>query len=176
MQVNNNSPTRQTVRKLMSIWLENLICNWYAVRSVYWSNSDQKCTFSPIKQNFQHNKPRSNFFFDISQHFDMKMRNFLKSIWYQFLQSKKRALFQKNNFFIIYLKRRGWCGRLYSLPIVTSSPLTIVQWQESATGTHTLLPLHYGDLLKNIGQNPSIYIVHIVFFKLFLWAQTRTNW
>jgi hypothetical protein len=31
---------------------------------------------------------------------------------------------------------------------------------------HTLLPLHYGDLLENIGQNPSIYIVYI-FFKFF---------
>jgi hypothetical protein len=46
------NPTRQTDRELVCLWFENLICKWYAVRSLYWSNSDQKRPYSPIKQNF----------------------------------------------------------------------------------------------------------------------------
>jgi hypothetical protein len=87
-----HNPTRQTVRKLMSIWFENLICNWYAVRSVYWSNSDQKCTFSMIKQNFLR--------INISQHFDMKIRFFLSQFDISFSNQKsKAALFFKKTLF-----------------------------------------------------------------------------
>jgi hypothetical protein len=46
-------PTRQTDRSLICIWYENLIAIWYAFRSVYGSNSDQKPPYSPIKFIFQ---------------------------------------------------------------------------------------------------------------------------
>jgi hypothetical protein len=73
-----HNPTRQTDRSLICIWYENGI--WYAFRSVYGSNSDQKPPYSPIKNFFQHIKL---FFFDISAYFDTKIRNFLKLIWYE---------------------------------------------------------------------------------------------
>jgi hypothetical protein len=66
------------------------------------------------------------FFFYISPYFDTKIRNFLKSIWYEIfevnlisvspIKNKKMHCFSKKTFFIIFLKIRGWCGRLYGLP------------------------------------------------------------
>jgi hypothetical protein len=40
-------PTRQTVRKLMSIWFQNLICNWYAVDR-YIPTRHLKCCWSDL--------------------------------------------------------------------------------------------------------------------------------
>jgi hypothetical protein len=62
------------------------------------------------------------------------------------------------------LKRRGWCGRLYSLPIVTSSPLTLVQWQETATGTHTLATTLWWLAWKY--RSKSFYLYSLYFFQI----------
>jgi hypothetical protein len=113
-------PTRQTDQSLMCIWYENLIGIWYPFRSVYGSNSDQKPPYSPIKFFFQHIKLQSNFvFFDISHYFDTKIRNFLKSIWYENFEVnlisvspiKKAHFFSKK---IIFFLSRGCCGHLYT--------------------------------------------------------------
>jgi hypothetical protein len=89
------------------------------------------------------------------------------SIWYQFLQSKikKRALFPKKTLFINFLKRRGWCGCLYSLPIVSSSPLTLVQCQESPTRTHTLATTLWWLAYKY--RSKSFYLYSLYFFQIF---------
>jgi hypothetical protein len=70
----------------------------------------------------------------------------------------------KKNFFIIFLKRRGWCGRLYSLPIVTSSPLTLVQRQETATGTDTLSTTLWRLAWKY--RSKSFYLYSLYFFQI----------
>jgi hypothetical protein len=60
------------------------------------------------------------------------------------------------------LKKRGWCGHLYSLTTVASPPLTLVQWQESATGTHTLATTLWW-LAYNY-RSKSIYLYSPYFF------------
>jgi hypothetical protein len=134
-------PTRQTDRSLICVWYENLIGIWYAFRSVYGSNSDQKPPYSPIKFFFQHIKLQSNFFFWYFSLFWYENSNFFKVnliwnevnlIWnfefnlvWNFEVNLISVSPLKNLFFIIFLKSRGWCGHLYRIPILTSSPNTI---------------------------------------------------
>jgi hypothetical protein len=62
------------------------------------------------------------------------------------------------------LKRKGWCGHLYSIPTVTSSPHTLEQWQESVTGTHTLATALWWLAYKY--RSKSIYLYSPYFFQI----------
>jgi hypothetical protein len=98
-------PTRQTVRELICIWSDTLIYNWYAVRSVYWSNSDQKPPYSPIKKKFQHIKPQlRSIFFDISQKNSKNFKVNLISV--SPIKNRKSALFFKTFFKLFFEKKR----------------------------------------------------------------------
>jgi hypothetical protein len=96
-----------------------------------WVKLRSKTSIFPDQIFFLHIKLQSNYFFvNISPYFDTKIwyefyMKILKSIWYQFLQSKKRVFFKKL-FFHFFLKSRGWCGHLYSIPTATTHTTTIV--------------------------------------------------
>jgi hypothetical protein len=72
------------------------------------------------------------------------------------------------------LKRKGWCGHLYSIPTVTSSPHTLEQWQEPVTGTHTLATALWWLAYKY--RSKSIYLYSPYFFQIVFMSTKCTNW
>jgi hypothetical protein len=89
-------------------------------------------------------------------HFDMKILEFLKSIWYQFLQTNAYQ-----NILIAALNGR----------ILTNiyKQVTMVQWQESATGTQIL------DTVLRWGANYLMWEGHIGVFYFWL-EKLISNW